>query len=83
MIIATGYNGSSRGKENCCDKGICHRLTLSSNSGDYALCHLVHAEQNAIISALRVDMLGAVMYLLEKSMTQVYMVLLVSTLINV
>lgn len=63
VIVATGYNGSPRGKENCCDVGICHRLALPSNSGDYALCRSVHAEQNAIISASREEMIGAKLYL--------------------
>ena len=25
IIIATGYNGSPRGEENCCDRGTCKR----------------------------------------------------------
>lgn len=62
-IIATGYNGSPRGEENCCDLGYCNRLNAPSNSGDYSQCHSVHAEQNAIISAPRDKMIGAVMYL--------------------
>ena len=28
VIIATGYNGSPRGQENCCDVGMCHRMLL-------------------------------------------------------
>ena len=63
VIIATGYNGSPRGQENCCDVGMCHRMLLPSNSGDYAQCHSVHAEQNAIIAAERGKMLGATLYL--------------------
>lgn len=62
-IIATGYNGSVRGEPNCCDIGSCKRLDKPSNSGDYSDCHSVHAEQNAIISALRSEMLGSTMYL--------------------
>ena len=62
-IIATGYNGSPRGEENCCDKGECKRLNIPNNSGDYSLCHSVHAEQNAMLSASRKDMLGATMYI--------------------
>lgn len=62
-IIATGYNGSPRGEENCCDKGECKRLSLPNNTGDYSLCHSVHAEQNAMLSASRKDMLGATLYL--------------------
>ena len=62
-IIATGYNGSVRGEPNCCDIGSCKRLDKPSNSGDYSDCHSVHAEQNAIISASRSEMLGSTMYL--------------------
>lgn len=62
-IISTGYNGSARGEENCCDRGFCLRLNKPHNSGDYSDCHSVHAEQNAMLSASRKDMLGATMYL--------------------
>lgn len=62
-VIATGYNGSPRGEENCCDRGICGRLDKPHNSGDYSDCCSVHAEQNAMLSASRKDMLGAIMYL--------------------
>ena len=62
-IIATGYNGSPRGEENCCDKGICHRMDIPHNSGNYSDCPSVHAEQNAMLSASRKDMIGATMYL--------------------
>lgn len=62
-IIATGYNGSPRGEENCCDLGECKRLNVPHNSGDYSDCHSVHAEQNAMLSASRNEMIGATMYL--------------------
>lgn len=62
-IIATGYNGSPRGVENCCDKEKCPRLSKPHNSGDYSDCPSVHAEQNAMLSASRKDMIGATMYL--------------------
>lgn len=64
-IIATGYNGAPRGVENCCDKGYCKRENdkAAHNTGDYSDCCSVHAEQNAIISASRRDMLGATLYL--------------------
>lgn len=62
-IIATGYNGSPRGSVNCCDVGHCKRLNKPSNSGDYSDCFSVHAEQNAMLSAARKDMIGATMYL--------------------
>ena len=62
-IIATGYNGSPRGEKNCCDKGYCKRLNEPNNSGKYDECFSVHAEQNALISASRKDMIGSTMYL--------------------
>lgn len=62
-IITTGYNGSPRGEENCCDKGVCHRMDIPHNSGNYSDCPSVHAEQNAMLSASRKDLIGATLYL--------------------
>ena len=62
-IIATGYNGSPRGEINCCDLGFCKRLHEPHNSGEYATCESVHAEQNALLSAARANILGGTLYL--------------------
>ena len=63
-IIATGYTGAPRGSANCCEIGSCRRQELNIPSGErYELCRSVHAEQNAIISASRSDMMGATLYL--------------------
>lgn len=65
-IIATGYNGSPRGEANCCDNakyGYCKRKDKEHNTGDYSDCNSVHAEQNAMLSARRKDMIGATLYL--------------------
>ena len=63
-IIATGYNGAPRGRQNCMDLDRCLRDSLEIPSGErYELCRSVHAEQNAIISASRRDMIGATLYL--------------------
>lgn len=65
-IIATGYNGSPRGCENCCDIGYCKRHSSGShshNDGNYDSCESVHAEMNALLSASRKDMIGATLYL--------------------
>lgn len=63
-IIATGYNGAPRGEPNCCDVGECWRAAHNIPHGEqYEKCVSVHAEQNAIISAARRDMIGATMYL--------------------
>jgi len=63
-IISTGYNGAPRGRKNCGDLGRCTREELEIPSGErYELCRSVHAETNAIISAARRDMLGAIIFL--------------------
>lgn len=63
-IIATGYNGAPRGRENCCDIGSCLRIKMGIPSGQrYEICRSVHAEMNAIISASRKDMKGSTLYL--------------------
>lgn len=63
-IIATGYNGSPRGEENCCDIGHCWREEHNVPHGErYEACKSVHAEQNAIISASRSELIGSTMYL--------------------
>lgn len=63
-IISTGYNGSPRGTDNCCDVDKCWRAENNIPHGEqYEACLAVHAEQNAIISASRRDMIGATLYL--------------------
>jgi dCMP deaminase len=66
-IISTGYNGAPRGRKNCSDLGYCTRDNLNIPSGErYELCRSVHAEQNAIISCSRRDMLGSTLYLVGR-----------------
>ncbi|MCL1858850.1 MAG: deaminase [Oscillospiraceae bacterium] len=63
VIIATGYCGSPRGRENCCDRGTCIREDMNIPRGErYELCRSVHAEANAIIAASREQMLNAILY---------------------
>lgn len=63
-IVSTGYNGACRGEESCLDLGVCKREELKIPKGErYELCRSVHAEQNAIISASRRDMIGAAIYI--------------------
>ena len=63
-IISTGYNGAARGMTNCCDVGECWREANNIPHGtQYEACVAVHAEQNAIISASRQEMLGSTLYL--------------------
>ena len=67
-IISTGYSGAPRGRENCIDLGFCTKKKIypDARHGGYDACRSVHAEQNAIISAARKDMLGSTMYLVGK-----------------
>ncbi|MCY6485618.1 cytidine deaminase [Clostridium aestuarii] len=68
-IIASGYSGAPRGRKNCSDLGYCRRQELNVKRGTrYELCRSVHAEQNAIISARRQDMINSTMYLVGKEM---------------
>lgn len=66
-IIATGYTGAPRGRKNCFDLDFCARQKLNIKSGEkYELCRSVHAEQNAIISAARKDIIGATLYMVGR-----------------
>ncbi len=63
-VISTGYVGAPRGRKNCTDLGYCIRRQMNIPRGErYELCRSVHAEANAIISAERNKMIGAVLYL--------------------
>ena len=63
-IISTGYNGASRGRKNCDDLGFCYREQMDIPRGErYELCRSVHAEQNAIISASRNELIDADLYM--------------------
>lgn len=66
-IISTGYTGSPRGRKNCMDLKYCMREKLNIPRGErYEMCRSVHAEQNAIISAARKDMINSTLYLVGK-----------------
>ncbi|MBQ6795226.1 MAG: cytidine deaminase [Clostridia bacterium] len=68
-IISTGYTGAPRGRKNCIDLGYCRRNAMNIPRGQrYELCRSVHAEENAIISASRRDMMGATLYLAGRDM---------------
>ena len=63
-VISTGYNGSPRGTENCCDKGECPRIPLGLHQGEgYGMCRAVHAEANALLNCSREQTVGADLYL--------------------
>lgn len=66
-IISTGYNGAPRGRKNCSDLGYCMREKLQIPRGErYEMCRSVHAEQNAIISASRRDLIDSTLFLVGK-----------------
>ena len=67
-IISTGYSGAPRGRMNCIDLGYCTKKKIYPyvRHGGYDACRSVHAEQNAIISAARKDMIGSSLYLVGK-----------------
>ena len=69
-VIATGYMGAPRGRQNCTDVGCCYK-DRGNLIGDcvQGMCRSVHAEVNAIISASRRMMKGATMYLVGLDMT--------------
>ena len=44
-VISTGYNGSPRGFENCCDLGTCPRIQKNMHQGEgYGICRAIHAD---------------------------------------
>lgn len=69
VIVATGYNGSPRGCDNCCDVGKCHREDSERYQG-YDKCPAVHAEQNALLTVDRVHSQGATLYLACESVDE-------------
>lgn len=63
-VISTGYNGSPRGFENCCDIGECPRIRKNMHQGEgYGICRAVHAEANALLNCSREQTIGADLYL--------------------
>ena len=59
-VISTGYNGVCRGEPHCT---VCTKISCNKDEVEYFTCPAVHAEQNAIISASRKEMLGSTLYL--------------------
>jgi len=70
QIVATGYNGAPRGRENCIDLGKCFREeNLIPPGSNYELCRAVHAEMNAILQAGRKNTIGGTLYLYGEEVT--------------
>lgn len=64
VVISTGYNGSPRGFENCCEIGTCPRMERNMHQGEgYGICRAVHAEMNALLNCSRQQTIGADLYL--------------------
>lgn len=61
-IIATGYNGTPFGMQNCNEGGCerCNSMTVSGQGLDECLC--IHAEENAVIEGGRSKTNGATIY---------------------
>ncbi len=66
-IISTGYSGAPRGRDNCIDLGYCCKKKYFPNvrHAGYDACRSVHAEQNALISGSRRNMIGGTLYLVQ------------------
>ena len=65
-ILSSGYNGSIRGAENCCDRGFCFRPDAKTRT-EYNLCVAVHSEDN-VINNIRlldpdIDLSGTTIYI--------------------
>ena len=64
VVISTGYNGSPRGFENCCDIGKCPRMERNMHQGEgYGICRGIHAEANALLNCSRQQTIDADLYL--------------------
>lgn len=64
VVISTGYNGSPRGFENCCEIGSCPRMERDMHQGEgYGICRAVHAEMNALLNCSRQQTMNADLYL--------------------
>lgn len=63
-VISTGYNGSPRDEDNCCDVGTCPRINKGLHQGQgYDMCRAIHAEANALLNCSREQTLDADLYL--------------------
>lgn len=57
-VLATGYNGTSRGAPHCTDRP-CVGATLPSGQGLH-LCQAIHAEINALVQCRDIDAIHSV-----------------------
>lgn len=62
-IISGGYNGSPSGDPRSCLAGDCPNANRERVGGDYQECIALHAEQNAVAFANRLESIGSTAYL--------------------
>lgn len=66
VVVSTGYNGSPRGFDNCCDLGVCPRMDRNMHQGEgYGMCRAIHAEENALLNCSRQQTMDADLYLVS------------------
>lgn len=64
VVISTGYNGSTRGMENCCEIADCPRIRQGMHQGEgYGICRAIHAEMSVQLNCSRQQTMGADLYL--------------------
>lgn len=63
-IISTGYNGTPRGVQNCCEGGCARCASAAPSGADLGECICSHAEENAITQAAYhgIALRGATLY---------------------
>lgn len=64
QVLATGYNGASRGVRDCLQLGCLRDKNGVVSGKNHEICRAVHAEQNAVIQAAvnGVSIKGAILY---------------------
>lgn len=54
VVISTGYNGSPRGFENCCDIGKCPRMEKDMHQGEgYGMCRAIQCGSQCTFKLLK------------------------------
>ena len=70
QIISAGFNNAPYGDVNCESLKYCMREKLNVPKGErYELCRAVHAEENAVISGDPLKMIGAVIFIAGRNVS--------------
>lgn len=70
QIISAGFNNAPYGDTNCESLGYCMREKLNVPKGErYELCRAVHAEENAVITGDPLKMVGAVIFIAGRNVS--------------